>query len=204
MAKDEKVDVEALEKKRKKIKPITENPHIKEYGEKLSELLNLRADAMDNFVNWVTGLATGSMFLAFSNFASTPDNIRVVLLWSGIVSFLCIASAMSFKILLRVRFSNLELEVSILKNLWESHEIQTQLKEKTTRGEKITEKDTQKLLRNQEQSLNYLDEDYIERLKKPILLKSQRFIFSYWLTLALFFIGIILMASYYVLPFCCL
>lgn len=63
MPKSKPIDIEALEKKRQKIKSLIENPHSREYRDKLAELLNAKINARDNFVNWITGLATGSMYL---------------------------------------------------------------------------------------------------------------------------------------------
>lgn len=202
VSKEKEIDIDALEAKRQRVKAKSENPVSKEYGEKLAELLSSKANARDNFVNWITGLATGSMFLAFSNVASAPNHVRVVLLFSGLASFLCIISAMAFKILLEVRFSALELEVSLLKNIWEGHDIRTQLQEMMQSGKEITGDDKQKLLRNMNESLNYLEEDHLKKLKKPINFKSKLWVYSYWQTLALFVTGISLMAFHYVRLFC--
>lgn len=199
MSKNKEIDIEALEAKWQRVQTKIENPHSKRYGEKLTELLNSKVNARDNFVNWITGLATGSMFLAFSNVVSAPDNIQVVLLFSGIASFFSIISAMVFKILLEVRFSALELEVSLLKNFFEGHDIQTQLEKMVKSGKEVTEKDKQRFLQNMDESLNYLDESHLEKLKKPIKLKSKFLVYSYWQTLGLFVTGISLMALYYVL-----
>lgn len=203
MSKDKEIDVEAIEAKLQRVKVKSDNPHAKAYGDKLSELLNSKVSARDNFINWLTGLATGSMFLAFSNVAAAPDNVRLVLFFSGLVSFLCILSAMAFKVLLEVRFSALELEVSLLKNIWEGHDIRSQLNEMMTSGKEVSDEDRQKFLRNMDESLNYLDEGYLERTKKPINRKSRFLSFSYWQTLVLFVAGAGLMASYYVLLLSC-
>src|SRR5438445_8479373 len=129
MSKDKNIDVAELEAKRQRVKAKSDNPTSKAYGDKLAELLNSRATARDNFVNWITGLATGTMFLAFSNVGSAPTDLRTVLLLSGVSSFVCVLSAMAFKILLEVRFSALELEVSLLKNIWQGHDIRSQLEQ---------------------------------------------------------------------------
>jgi hypothetical protein len=84
--KDE-IDIDALETKRKRVTAKSQNPANAAYRDKLSELLNLQATARDNFVNWITGLATGAMILAFSNVASAPDNLRLILLFSGVTLF---------------------------------------------------------------------------------------------------------------------
>lgn len=137
------------------------------------------------------------MFLAFSTIGSATTDLRVVLLLSGLSSFLCVLSAMAFKILLDVRFSALELEVSLLKNIWEGHDIRSQLEELMISGKEVTENEKQKLLRNFDDSLNYLDENYLKELKRPINLKSKLWVWSYWQTLAFFVAGIVLIALYY-------
>lgn len=198
MTNENKIDIDALEKKRLRVKAKSENPTNSQYGDKLAELLNSRATARDNFVNWIAGLATGAMLLAFSNLASAPNEFKTILLYSGLASFLCIFSAIAFKILLEVRFSALELEVALLKNIWEGHDIRTQLNEMMQSGKEITEEMKQRLLRNMDESLDYLDESNLERLKKPINLKLRLWTYSYWQTLGLFVVGTGLMASYFV------
>jgi len=197
MSKDKNIDVAELEAKRQRVKAKSDNPTSKAYGDKLTELLNSRATARDNFVNWITGLATGAMFLAFSNIGSAPADLRAVLLLSGISSFVCVLSAMAFKILLEVRFSALELEVSLLKNIWQGHDIRSQLEQLMKNGKQVTEEEKQKLLLNMDESLNYLDENYLQQLKKPINLKSKLWVWSYWQTLIFFVAGIVVMAFYY-------
>jgi len=198
VSKQKNIDVEELEAKRQRVKARSSNPTSKEYGDKLAELLNSKASARDNFVNWITGLATGSMFLAFSNVSSAPNDVRILLLLSGLSAFICVLSAMAFKILLDVRFSALELEVSLLKNIWEGHDIRSQLQELMKSGKEVTEDEQQKLLQNMDESLNYLDENHLKALKRPINLKSRLLVWSYWQTLAFFVAGITLMAVYYV------
>ncbi|MBI3576083.1 MAG: hypothetical protein HY083_10605 [Gammaproteobacteria bacterium] len=198
MTNEDKIDIDALEKKRLRVKAKSENPANSQYGDKLAELLNSRATARDNFVNWIAGLATGVMSLAFSNLVSAPNELKEILLYSGLASFLCIVSAMAFKILLEVRFSALELEVALLKNIWEGHDIRTQLNEMMQSGKEITEEMKQRLLHNMNESLDYLDESNLERLKKPINLKFRLWTYSYWQTLGLFIMGVGLMALYFV------
>lgn len=198
MTNKDQVDIDALEIKLQRVKAKSENPTNSQYGDKLAELLNSRATARDNFVNWIAGLATGAMSLAFSNLASAPNGLKTILLCSGLASFLCIIFAMAFKILLEVRFSALELEVSLLKNIWEGHDIRTQLDEMMQIGKEVTEEIKQKFLRNMNESLDYLDESNLEKLKKPINLKSRLWDYSYWLTLGLFVMGVGLMAFYFV------
>ncbi len=197
MSRDKNIDVDELEAKRQRVIAKSNNPTSKEYGDKLAELLNSKASARDNFVNWITGLATGSMFLAFSTIGSATTDLRVVLLLAGLSSFLCVLSAMAFKILLDVRFSALELEVSLLKNIWEGHDIRSQLEELMKSGKEVTDNEKQMLLRNLDDSLNYLDETYLKELKRPINVKSKLWFWSYWQTLAFFVAGIVLIALYY-------
>ena len=193
-----KVDIDMLEAKRQRVKVKSTNPINSEYGDKLAELLDLKATARDNFVNWITGLATGAMFLAFSNMSSAPTHLQMILLLSGLIFFLCIIFAVTFKILLEVRFSALELEVLLLKNIWEGNDISTQLQELMQRGVEITEENKQKFLRNMDESLNYLDETNLEKLKKPIDMKSKLWVYSYWQTLCLFIAGLGVMVFYFV------
>ena len=198
MASEKKINIDELEANRQRVIAKSNNPKSKEYGDKLAELLNAKATACDNFVNWITGLATGAMFLAFSSIDSATTGLRIVLLLSGLSSFLCVLSAMAFKILLDVRFSALELEVSLLKNIWQGHDIRSELEALVKSGKDVTEDQKQKLLRNMDDSLNYLDENYLQKLKEPINFKSKLWVWSYWQTLALFLAGVVLMAGYYV------
>lgn len=198
MSKEKNINIDELEAKRQRVVAKSANPKSKEYGDKLGELLNAKATARDNYVNWVTGLASGSMFLAFSNIGSAPTELRIFLLLSGFSSFLSVLSAMAFKILLDVRFSALELEVSLLKNIWQGHDIRTELEELVKSGKEITESEKQKFLRNMDESLNYLDESYLKKLKRPINIKTKLWIWSYWQTLAFFVAGIVLIVLYFV------
>lgn len=200
---NKQIDIDTLERKRLRIikrlgEGENENPTNNQYADKLDELLNSRATARDNFVNWVAGLATGVMSVAFSSLASAPISLKTILLCSGLASFSCIILAMVFKILLEVRFAALELEVSLLKTLWEGHDIRTQFNEMEQSGKENIEEIKQKLLHNMSDSLDYLDESYIKKLKKPIDLKSKLWVYSYWLTLGLFVMGVGLMAFYFV------
>lgn len=197
MSIENEINIDELEAKRQRVIAKSSNPKSKEYGDKLAEFLNAKATARDNFVNWITGLATGSMYLAFSNIATAATDLRIVLLLSGLSSFLCVLSAMAFKILLDVRFSAMELEVSLLKNLWQGHDIRSELEALVKGGKEVTEVQRQKLLRNMDDSLNYLDDNYLEKLKRPINFKSKLWVWSYWQTVAFFVVGVVLMALYY-------
>jgi len=197
MPKQKDIDIAELEAKRLRVKAKSDNPTSKAYGDKLAELLNSQATARDNFMNWITGLATGAMFLAFSNVSSAPADLRALLLVSGLSSFVCVLSAMAFKIFLEVRFSALELEVSLLKNIWQGHDIRSELEQLMKSGKEVTEDEKQKLLRNMDDSFNYLDDNYLRTLKRPINLKSKLWVWSYWQALAFFVVGIVAMALYY-------
>ncbi len=197
MSRPRNIDVAELEAKLQRMNAKSDNPTGKAYGDKLTELLNSRATARENFVNWITGLATAAMFLAFSNVASAPFNLRALLLFSGISSFLCILSAMAFQIFLEVRFASLELEVSLLKNIWEGHNIRSRLQQLMHSRRDVSEGEKQALLRNMADSLNYLDENRLKELKRPINFKTKLWIWSYWQTLVFFVTGVVLMALYY-------
>lgn len=198
LSKNRTIDVKELEAKIQRVRKKSDNPTARQYADKLSELLDSKATARDNFVNWITGLATGSMFLAFSNASSALPDDNLILLLSGTTSFLCIISALAFKILLEVRFSALELEVSLLKNIWEGHDIRAELAPLMQEGEDIPEEQKQRFLQNLDQSLNYLDENHLKELKRPINIKSKLWVWSYWLTLGLFLAALSLMVLYYV------
>jgi len=85
-----------------------------------------------------------------------------------------------------------------LKNIWEGHDIRTELAQIAQSGREVTEEQKQRLLQNLDESLNYLDESYLEKLKKPINIKSKRWEWSYWITLVLFLLALGLMATYHV------
>jgi hypothetical protein len=195
---EKNINEKELEEKLKRVKEKSSNPTAKEYGNRLAELLDAKASGRNDFVNWITGLATGSMFLAFSGTSSAAAEYQCLLLSSGVASLLCIISALAFKMLLEVRFSAMELEVSMLKNIWEGHDIKTELAQLAQSGREVTEEQKQRLLRNLDESLNYLDESYLEKLKKPINIKSKLWEWSYWITLVLFLLALSLMATYHV------
>ncbi|MHA2219782.1 MAG: hypothetical protein ACXACY_28080 [Candidatus Hodarchaeales archaeon] len=191
--------IEEVEEKRKKIKNKTNNPHNQQYLLKLKELLYSKADSRDRFINWITGLTTGSILLIFSNISSAEDNIKNYLIFSGIILFSTIVSMILFKILSEVRYRSLELEINLLKNLWEGHDIRSELEEKLKGGMAVEDEDKLKFLQNQLDSLKFLDDNYLEKLKKPINIESSLCTTFYWLTIVLFFIGIIFMAIYFLL-----
>jgi hypothetical protein len=122
----------ALEKKRQRILAATAdqhkpNPYIGEYRAALVELLAEQTKSQDEFINWIGGLSTASMYLAFTGIESAPQNMKFVLLLSGLVSFAGVITAIAFKYFSAVRFSGLRLETTILANLARGHDINTSI-----------------------------------------------------------------------------
>ncbi len=190
-------DFRELDNKFNKLRTKISNPHSQEYSKELLSLLNAKLDARSDFVNWITGLATGAMFLSFTNL-STAFNIWIFL--SSILFLLSIIFTISFKFFAEVRFAVKESEVSVLKVIWENHNITMQLKDKIDKGEEISEDEKSIFFNIQQNIVNYLDDDYIKKLKKPILLKDKLLNLSYWSTLIVFISGISLFAFSFIKP----
>jgi len=186
---EEDINIDELIERFKKLKPKLENPHNKAYHERLNELLQSKTSSRDAFINWITGLAIGALFFTFANFSSRLPSITI-LKWAGAFLFFTVLSALAFKIFLEVRYSALELEVALLQNLWEGHDLESKLEEMFIKDGKTDEKAKKEFFRNCRDRLNYLDDSYIEKLKKPINIKSRFLTFFYWLTLILFISGI--------------
>ena len=200
MPDNKKIDAKELEEKVRRVMSKSENPTTKEYGDRLAEFLDSKATTRDNFINWITGLATGSMFLAFSYSSSAIPKEKLFLLFSGIASFLCIISALTFKILLeKVRFNHSELELSLLKSIWEGHNLKAELDYKKQSNEIVTKEDIEKLTENRNETSNYLDDGYVNNLKKSINLKAKIWDYSYWTTLALFLIALSFMVIHHIM-----
>lgn len=200
------MDITALEEKRKRIlKQIDddahENPQTKEYNEKLKELFSSKLVSRDNFVNWVTGLASGSLFLALSNLATTPQSIRGILLCSAIASFLGIAFAIIFKVLLEVRFFGLELEVFILKTLYDGHDLRTQMTTELNRTGVANEAAKQKFYKNMSDSLDLLDRSIVGDPSRSQHMKLQFLAFFFWASVVMFAAGITLIVMRYMLEY---
>src|SRR5437879_6369425 len=111
------IDPVALEEKRQRVLKATEerdfaNPHLDEYRAKLVELMAAQTKSKDEFISWVTGLSTASMYLALTSLDSAPETVRILVLLSGLASFGGLIGAVAFKYFANVRFSGLQLEVS--------------------------------------------------------------------------------------------
>ena len=196
---DKEINIKELEEKCRKVKEKLQNPLNDEFHNKLKELLNTKINSRDNFINWVTGLTTGAMFLIFANISSLGNNKPLLISTIGIL-FLSVISAMFFKIFLEVRYSNEEIEVEVLKILWEGKDAEIQIKAMIGAGKEVSEKDKKKLYKNINDSVKYLDDGYLEKLKAPITIKSKLLTFFYNLTVFLFFLGIILTAVSFIFP----
>lgn len=175
------------------------NPHIATYKKKLEELISAKLNSRDNFINWITGLATGSMLFALTNLASTAQNIRYILLYSAIAFFIGIISSIFFKALLEVRFFGLELDVKILKNLYDGHDLNTRLTSEIDYKGKVSEIDKQKLYQNVNESLDFLDPTFPAKLSKSQNIKFRLLDFSFWAAILLFIIGLFLIVVRYLL-----
>lgn len=198
------LEIEAVEKKRVRVlaqieTEAQENPHVKEYKTKLQELFTAKVNSRDNFINWITGLATGSMFLALSNLSTTPQCGRLIFLLSAIVSFIGIIFAILFKVLLEVSFSALELEVKILKVLYDGHDLQTRFNAEMLSGRTPSEADKQKFLRNMDQSLDILDKNKFDEQAKFPKLKARLLVFFFWVAICMFTTGLFLIVLRYTL-----
>lgn len=171
--KEEEIDIGELQKKLEKLKPKLDNSHNKEYHDKLNELLQSQINSRDNFINWIAGLTTGAMFFIFANISSTVNYLKILILAGGIF-FATIISAILFKIFLEVRYGPLILEVKLLRNLWEGYDLRSELKgAKIGKSEsEVDEGAKRKFLRNFSNSLNFIDPNHIEKLKRPITFKS--------------------------------
>lgn len=194
----ESLDIVALEEKRKRVLAEIENekvanPHAEQYRIKLLELLTSKTTSRDNFINWITGLTTGSLFFSLSNIHSSPDAPRLALISSALASLLGIISSISFKMALEARFFALELEVEILKTLYDGHDLRTQLSAELDRGNKISDADNQKFLRNVDQSLNLSDKKQIEKRTRSQNIKNRLMQIFFWSAIVLFSVGLLLL-----------
>lgn len=199
---NEPLEIDVIEKKRVRVLAQIEtevlvNPHVKEYNNKLQELLTSKTNSRDNFINWITGLATGSMFLALSNLSTTPQSGRLLFLLSAIASFIGIIFAIVFKILLEVRFFALELEVEILKVLYEGHDLKARLTSETSAGKIPSEADVQKFLRNIDQHLDILDKNKFDERARHPQLKGKLLDYFFWAAIGMFTTGLFLMVLRY-------
>jgi hypothetical protein len=191
-------DIKVLEEKIKRIKQKIDNPHNAAFHDKLKNLLNAKADSRDSFINWITGLTTGAIFLMLNKIAPGMEDKILPISIIGIL-FSTILSAFFFKVFLEVRYSCEELDIALLRNIWEDHDIRSGLADLIKQGKEVSEEEKQKLYNNLEESLMYLDSDFLEKSKKPITVKSNLLAFFYGLTMFLFFMGIALMVTYFIL-----
>lgn len=200
------IDPVALEKKRQRILAATAdqhkpNPYIGEYRAALVELLAEQTKSQDEFINWIGGLSTASMYLAFTGIESAPQNMKFVLLLSGLVSFAGVITAIAFKYFSAVRFSGLRLETTILANLARGHDINASIENFAKQGKPLTEAATQQLLQNMDESLDLIDPDKLQTYQEPVKAQENRMTLSYRLSIALFLMGLTLFCARFVLEY---
>ncbi len=200
------IDLVALEKKRQRILAATAdqhepNPYIAEYRAALVELLAEQAKSQDEFINWIGGLSTASMYLAFTGIESAPQNLKLVLLLSGLLSFAGVITAIGFKYFSAVRFSDLRLEAKIRANLARGHDINTSIKNLAKQGKPITEAATQQLLQNMDESLDLIDPDKLQTYPEPVKAQEDRMALSYRLSIALFLMGLTFFCARFVVEY---
>jgi len=188
--------IDELMKKSTNLKRPSDNPYNKELHKKLNEYLQFSISSKDNFVNWITGLSTGILFFAFTKFEILNKNTEPLLI-VGLVSFSTICFAIIFKISLSSRFSIMELEIEIVKTLWEGYKLQEKLKEILNKGEKIGNELKKDYVKNQEQSLKLLDDKYMDKLRKSGRIKLKALEMSYAITVILFTASIFLLSRYF-------
>ncbi len=201
------VDPVALEEKRKRVLDATTrldtpNPHLNELRAKLVELLAVQTKSKDEFINWITGLSTAAMYLALTNLDSGPQSVRLLLLLSGLASFGELFAAIAFKYFFaNVRFSDLQLEVNIQRNLFQGHDINTHLTDLANQGTAITDADRQQFLQNMDESLNLIDPSNLHTYQKPVEANETLMHCSYRLSVVLFILGIALLVVRYALGY---
>ena len=199
-----RIDPVELESKRVRVLKATEhqhetNPHIKEYHQKLSALYEGRTKSEDDFINWITGLNSAAMYLALNSLQGTTGLERVALVLSAGASFLGLISAVAYKFLAVIRFNALQLEVSILKNLADGHDINAQLSVLANSGTPVSDEDTQKLLRNINENLDFLDPNQFALHQKPAQRRATQLAWAYRLALIFFLLGVTLLMVKYAL-----
>ena len=94
---DVEKEIDNLLQKIKEMDPIITNPHNIEYQQKSTTFFQSILTSRDNFINWITGLATGAIFFVFSKVSSEAVDVYG-LKWAGRMLFATIASALFFKL----------------------------------------------------------------------------------------------------------
>ena len=190
-------DLEAAIGKAEAIRARGENPSAKEYGDSLAKLLEDVATARDSFVNWVAGLATGTMLLTFQAIPEAGREQILFLFLSGLASFACLVFTFAFKILLEIRFAHRALEISLLRTIYEGHNIRTELEAVFGREGSVPESAELRLMKNIEDTLQYLDEDHVTALRRPIDRKERWWKAVYWLALGAFALSMAFLVLHY-------
>ncbi len=142
------------------------------------------------------------MYLALTNLDSGPQSVRLLLLLSGLASFGELFAAIAFKYFFaNVRFSDLQLEVNIQRNLFQGHDINTHLTDLANQGTAITDADRQQFLQNMDESLNLIDPSNLHTYQKPVEANETLMHCSYRLSVVLFILGIALLVVRYALGY---
>ena len=200
------IDPVAIEEKRQRILAATAdqhkpNPYINDYRAALMKLLAEQTKSQDEFINWIGGLSTASMYLAFTGIESAPQNMQFVLLLSGLFSFAGVITAIAFKYFSAVRFSDLRLETTILANLAQGHDINTSIENLAKQGKPITEETTQQLLQSMDKNLDLIDPDKLQTYQEPVKAQENRMALFYRLSIALFLMGLTLFCARFILEY---
>jgi hypothetical protein len=200
------INLDALEKKRQRILAATAdqdkpNPHLEDYRKTLIELLTVKIKSQDEFINWVTGLSTASMYLALTNLQTTHQPERFFLLISALASFAGIMTAIAFKYFSNVRFSDLELQVEINRNLAQGYDINTYITNLTNQEKPISKTDIQRFLKNMDESLSLLDPENLHAYQQPVKTKEMLMARFYRLSIILYVLGIVLLVGCYVVEY---
>ena len=180
------IDLEEVEQAKARQK----NPYLRDFNNKLKELMQSEVNSKDHFINWITGLTSGAILFVFTQIKGMDYN-EWILFWAGTLFFLAILSAILFKIFLKVNYGVLRLEVNLLRILWEGHEFRRNAIEEKTKKGKVCKETAEKLKRNQRESIKVLDPKHKERTIKWSTLGYNLLGIFYWGTLILFVSGFI-------------
>ncbi|MDD5006553.1 MAG: hypothetical protein PHS34_08565 [Candidatus Omnitrophica bacterium] len=175
-----------------KAKARQKNPHLKKYNSKLKELLKTEITSKDNFINWITGLSGGALLFIYAQDKQLID-IGELLFWAGITFLFAIMSAIFFKMLLRVSYGSLRLEVKLLRILLEGYEFRRAAIEENSKLGEVCKETEENLKRNNQESLEVLDPKHKGKTIKWSVIGYNALDIFYWLTIGLFFSGFVCM-----------
>lgn len=183
-----------FEENAKKAQFASPNPHNKKYHRKLVELISLQDTAQDNFINWITGIASGSIFWGLSKILD--PSLKDLTVYCKItffvgMDFLVLLTAICFKLFFRNKFNYLKLETEILGVLWKSHELKLQIENDLKQSGNVALDIEIEFLKNHLHNIDLATPEYVSKIKKKILLKSKILDFLYKLTVLSFLVTII-------------